>query len=49
MRNFIAPTQPSGSPENSDWKALTHVIVAQAVWLGAIAFGIYTGVSALFG
>jgi hypothetical protein len=49
MRNFTSPTLPPGSPEVGDWKALSHVVVAQAVWLATIAFGIYTAVDALFG
>jgi hypothetical protein len=49
MRNFTSPTLPPGSPEARDWKALTHVVVAQAVWLATIAFGIYMAVDALFG
>ena len=49
MRNFTSPTLTPFSPEISDWKALTHVVVAEAVWLAAIAFGIYTAVDALFG
>jgi hypothetical protein len=40
---------PSGSSETRDWKALTHVVVAQAVWLATIAFGIYAAIEALFG
>ena len=48
MRNFTSPTLPPGSSEVRDWKALTHVVVAQAVWLATIAFGIYAAVDALF-